>query len=278
MEVTCRYYRKIKPSSVLTVEKCEEMLSIFKKVANSSNKDLSENHQLRLKWIIEFGEEKDWKTFIGRIIEEGKKGYGEEIENEVEQFLSIIDQAMDEPSRMNIKLTLRCITIRDAEVSLEAQWKGHPFFQEKTLAERTIVGIPYGYHANQHRIKTRRPFGDQWLYNVTVWGGYIPHPTLLDLIYTYQQEHNLPSLTPLSTLYATPDNTHTLTYTSYRHKAKASSIRDQFLPLFNQICEFLEGTPKEAVIIQDRNKHGECVLVYPDGKYIPYDEYPVVEP
>ena len=277
MKSVWSYYRQIEPASALTVEKCEEMLSILKKVANGSRNDLAEDHKLYLQWAIDYGEEKDWKSFIAQIILHGEKGYGEEIEKEVEQFLSIINQAMDEPSRMNIELTIRCITIRDVKVSIDVYWKSHPFFKEKTLAERTLVAIPYGYHANRHHINTRRPFGDQWIYDVTVWRGYIPHPKLLDLISMYQQKHKLPPLTPTSTLYSGTDNNHTLTYTSYSNRSKVSSVKDQFLPLFNQICEFLEGTPKEAVIIQDKNNHGECVLLYPEGKYIPHDEYPVVE-
>lgn len=261
-------------TSALTVEKCEEMLSILKKVENISQNKLSQRQQLSLKCTIARGEEKAWKPFINQIIIQGKEGYGEEIEKEVEQFISLIIQEMNKDWKLEIKLTVRCITVRNAEVSLVVYWKDHPFLSQKTLLERTIVSIPHGYYCGPSKLKTRRPFIET---RRDTWRGYVPNSRLLHLIHSAQKIYDLPPLTPLSTLYSSAESNHTLSYTSYSNRPRSISSVEQFFPLFSQICNFLEGTPKEAVILQDKSASLEGILLYPDGKYLSPDEYPIIE-
>ena len=261
-------------TSTLTVEKCEEMLSILKKVEKISNNNLSPSHQLALKCAIARGEEKAWKPFINQILIQGKEGYGEEIEKEVEPFISLIIQEMKKDWKLEIKLTLRCITIRDAEVSLVVYWKDHSFLSQKTLLNQTIVAIPHGYYCGPRKMRTRRPFIET---SRDPWRGYVPHSRLLHLIHSAQKLYDLPPLTPLSTLYSSAESHHTLSYTSYSNRPRSLSSVEQFFPLFSQICNFLEGTPKEAVILQDKSASREGILLYPEGKYLSPDEYPVIE-
>ena len=260
-------------TSVLTVEKCEEMLSNLKKIEHIAKTKASPSHYQALERVIKDGEKKEWKSFIKRIMVDSS-GYEEYVKKEIEQFLSIVTEAMQEPAKFNIELAVRCVTIRDVKVTLKVYWKNHPFFTEKTLLEQTIVSIPTGYFRSSKHLKSRRPFIKT---SRGSWKGYEPNSDLLFRISSFQQLGELPPLVPTSTLYTSAESVHTLTYTSYGNRLRPLSVVDRFFGLFAYIRQFLEGTPTEAVILQDISAHMEGIYVYPDGKYLSPEEYPVIE-
>lgn len=270
------------------VETFEEIINDLDGICNSV--DISKSvipgvNTNYLAFIVKAGKEKNWDSFL-----KGAYSVVRDLSEEhdlfpiLEPIKSFGDEKRMEKGNFKVSLSIRCITIRDIKVELCAKFGDHPFLGTEYLKTKTIPSIPDRYHTDPHTLSTRRPFYGNRLLAYK----YAPNENLLlkmDKVIKELQENELvknngvsrPRIETSTTLYNKEEGPHQLTYTSYLHNVTIQQIEELFSPLFDTACEFLKGTPRDSVIIQDRGGNGELVMIYPEGKYIPDEEYPIIK-
>ena len=268
---------------VETFENVVNKLETFLRTA--TDKELHGWNKNYLSRIVNEGKEKNWDSFV-------KDAYSvvRNLNRENDLFASLApikffgDKKRMEKGDFKISLSIRCITIRDIVVELYTKFRDHPFLETECLREETIPSIPKEYYISPHTLSTRRPF----YRNRLLAYKYSPNDNLLqkmDKIIKEIQEnekvkrkgYSRPRIETSTTLYNKEEGPHTLTYTSYIYDITIEEIEKAFSPLFDTACEFLKGTPRDVVIIQETGHGGEMVVLYPDGKYIPDDQYKIIE-
>ena len=265
---------------VETFEKVVNELETF--LATALEEELQGCNKHYLSRIVNEGKEKNWDSFLkgAYSVVRDLKGTSNTLFSILEPVKSFGDQERMAKEYFKISLSIRCVTIRDIEVELCAKFRKHPFLGTECLKKETIPSIPHGYYINSNTISTRQPFYENRLLNFK----YGPNKNLLRKmdkgIKELQEKwvikkngHNGPRIETSTTLHNKKESPHQLTYTSYLHNITIEEVEELFSPLFDTACEFLKGTPRDVVIIQDTGSNGQMVVLYPDGKYIPDEQY-----
>lgn len=235
--------------------------------------------------IVNEGKDKNWESFVNRAYSVVRNL---DEENDLFSILEPIknfgDEKRMEKADLKVSLSIQCITIRDIEVELCAKFRDHLFLGTECLRNEIIPSIPSEYYINSNTTSTRRPFYRNRLLGYK----YAPNDLLLgkidEVIKRLHGDESVkkngrkkPSVETSTTLYNKEESPHQLTYTSYLYHITLTEIEELFSPLFDQACEFLKGTPRDVVIIQDTGYMGQMVVLYPDGKYIPDHKYKTIK-
>ena len=224
--------------------------------------------------IVKVGKEENWGLFVKGVYSVVRDLNERDLLFSIlEPIKSFVDDKRMEKANFNISLSIQCITIRDVEVELSAKFRDHPFLGTECLRKDKIPSIPQGYYINSNAISTRQPFYENRLLGYK----YAPNKNLLRKMDEVIKEMEQKEIETSTTLYNKEGSPHQLTYTSYLYNITLHKVEELFSPLFDTACEFLKGTPRDVVIIQDRGYHGRPMMLYPDGKYIPSDQYKEIE-